>query len=412
MIYSIRDSALALGFFSISIFPAYFSFVLRYYQLGGNSIRSGLIVSISIFFILAVPFGIRYFVTPKIILINISVFFLILVSYLCSTLLFSEVDDVRFLLSLALLFSISFASISFVTTLDVLKDEFFHKMILFGFYFLMFLGYIIFIRRIFLGYTDHSTLSSLSFIFFSETSHYALTFFPFLFYAVYTSSKNIYSVLYIIGSIFLALTIQNVTLLVGCLLVCFITYGGRRFWLLGLAISILVFTIIYLDVSYFLERLDFTEASSLLNPTMLVFLSGWERAYLSFFDSFGVGVGFQQIGIVGPEGNFQIMLQNLHHQEKGLNWNDGGTLGSKLIVEFGFLGLMLLLLYCFFAINILIKFWLQKIKGFKNIFFFGVYLVFSIELFIRGMGYFSLTSFMFISSMYWIYRSQILTRQQ
>ena len=130
MKYSIRDLALALGFFSISIFPAYFSWVLRYYHLGGNSVRSGLIISISIFFILAVPFGIRYFVTQKIILINISVFLLILVSYFSSTLLFSEVDNVRFLLSLALLFSFSFASISFVTTLDVLKDEFFHKMIL------------------------------------------------------------------------------------------------------------------------------------------------------------------------------------------------------------------------------------------------------------------------------------------
>ena len=412
MKYSIRDLALALGFLSISIFPAYFSFVF----LGGYNVRAGLIMSISIFFILAVPFGIRFFVTPKIILINISVFLLILVSFFCSTLLFSEVDDVRFLLSLTLLFSISFASIYFITTLDVLKDEFFHKMILFGFYFLMFLGYIVFIRRIFLGYTDEAIGYILGFIIFSEASHYALTFFPFLFYAVYTNSKNLYSVLYIIGSICLALTLLNLTLLVGCLLICFITYGGRWFWLLGLAILMLVFAIIYLDISYFLERLNFTAASSLQNSSMLVFLSGWERAYLSFFDSFGFGVGFQQIGIVGPQGNFQIILQNLHHVErwdgKGLNWNDGGTLGSKLIIEFGFLGLMLLLLYCFFAINILIKFWLQKIKGFKNIFFFGVYLIFSMELFVRGMGYFSLTSFMFISSMYWIYRSQILTRQQ
>jgi hypothetical protein len=348
MKYSIRDLALALGFFSISIFPAYFSFVF----LGGYNIRAGLIMSISIFFILAVPFGIRFFVTPKIILINISVFLLILVSYFCSTLLFSEVDDVRFLLSLTLLFSISFASISFVTTLDILKDEFFHKMILFGFYFLMFLGYIVFICRVFLGYENEAIGYFLGFIIFSEASHYAITFFPFLFYAVYTNRKNIYSVLYIIGSIFLALTILNLTLLVGSLLICFITYGGRRFWLLGLAILMLVFTIIYLDVSYFLERLDFTAVFLNKNSSMLVFLSGWERAYLSFFDSFGFGVGFQQIGIVGPQGNFQIILQNLHHVErwggKGLNWNDGGTLGSKLIIEFGFLGLMLLLLYCFF----------------------------------------------------------------
>jgi len=166
----------------------------------------------------------------------------------------------------------------------------------------------------------------------------------------------------------------------------------------------------YLDASYFLSRLSLSLTSS--NSSVLVFLSGWERAYLGFFDSFGFGVGFQEIGIVGPQGELQKILIKIHNNPgKGLNWNDGGSLAPKIITEFGLLGIMSILLYCYFAIRILMMFFLNKIKESKNIFFFGAYLIFSIELFIRSVGYFSLTSFIFISSLYWIYLSQKLISQ-
>ena len=432
MTYSLRNLTLALGFFSISVFPAFFSWVLRYFHLGGNSIRTGLVISILIFFILVIPFGVRYFITPKIIITNILLCLIITLSYILSSLIFQDVDNTRFLLSLLLLFAISIASLCFATTLDLLNDEFFHKMIFVGFYFLLSIGFIVLFRTYFLGSISRSTESYLSFIFFSEASHYAITLTPFLFYAVYSSSKKRYAILYLISTTFIALYIENLTLLVGCLMVFFITFG-RRVWLLGILISMIVLAAIYFDASYFLERLDFTTYNR--NTSTLVFLSGWERAYLAFFDSFGFGVGFQQIGITGPQGNIQDILKDLlsssnwkfdpglakvyqYHNglvfeatHLGLNWNDGGSLASKLVAELGFLGLILLLLYCYFAISILKEFLLKNIKKPINIYFFGVYLLFSIELFVRGMGYFSLTSFIFISSIYWIYRSQLISRK-
>ena len=71
MKYSMRNLAIALGFFSISIFPSYFSMLMRTFEVGGSSVRAGLIISVVFFFLMVIPFGVRYFGTPKIILSNI-----------------------------------------------------------------------------------------------------------------------------------------------------------------------------------------------------------------------------------------------------------------------------------------------------------------------------------------------------
>ena len=393
MKYSMRNIALALGFIGVSIFSAAFSNLLN-----GSSIRAGLTLSIVIFFLLAMPFGIRYFITPRIIFINLSIFFLVLIFYLCATLTFPDVDNIRFVLSLALIFVMSFTALAFVTTLNSLEDEFFHKLIIFGFYFLMCLGYIVLLLIVFFERDGKNMFI------FSEPSHFGIIFMPFIFYASYTCKKNLNAVLYIIAAMAFALFIQNLTLLVGCLMIVLLLYG-KRFWLLSLFISMFVVAIYFLDLEYFLKRINIMEVNQ--NLSTLVFLSGWERAYLSFIASYGFGVGFQQLGITGPEGEMQIILKGLLGGV-GLNMKDGGSLGSKLIAETGLLGLISLLFYLFFAIKLAGKTLLRQISGSKDIFFSGVYLFFSIEFFVRGMGYFSLTSFLFISSLYWIYRSRIL----
>ena len=405
---SARNLSLALGFYSITIFPSYYSLLLDV-----GSIRIGLIIGIIIFFLLATPFGLRYFITPKIIVINITIFILILLSYLVSLFIFPGVDHLRFILSLILLFSISVAAILVIKTLDVMENEYFHKTIIFGFYFLLLIGYFVFIRKFFFNYDLKD------FLIFNEASHFSICFGPFLFYAAYSSSKK-FAFLYIIATIFLALTLSNLTLLVTSLMVLLITFGSRQPLLFLLFIPIFFLSLIYLDTSYFLSRLSFSTTSD--NTSVLVFLSGWERAYLGFFDSFGFGVGFQQIGIVGPQGELQPMMVNIHrgelaiqgllNPEKGLNWNDGGSVAPKIVTEFGFLGIISILLYCYIAIRILMLFFLNKIEESKNIFFFGAYLIFSIELFVRSVGYFSMTSFIFISSLYWIYLSQKLISQR
>ena len=142
MIFSTRTLALGLGFFLVSIFPSAFKIML-----GGSSIRNGLVLSLIIFIILAIPFGVRYFMNSKIVLVNFIILFLILLFYLISSLFYPGGDIVRAMLSLMLLLVMSFMAIVFITTLDTLKSEVLHKIILTGFHSLIFLGLLVLFLR-------------------------------------------------------------------------------------------------------------------------------------------------------------------------------------------------------------------------------------------------------------------------
>jgi hypothetical protein len=82
-----------------------------------------------------------------------------------------------------------------------------------------------------------------------------------------------------------------------------------------------------------------------------MFLSGYERAYLTFFDSYLLGVGFQQMGIIGPLGEFQVAIMHLTNGYT-MNTLDGGSLFSKLTTEFGIFGIFAVLAYVAKAIRV------------------------------------------------------------
>ena len=392
MKFRASNVSLVVGFFTITILPAILS-----HLLGGDSIRAGLCMAIAIYFVIASPFRIRYFITSRIILVNSCVLIMLSLLYLFPMAIFGEMDNLRFLLSLVLICLISICSSFFVATLDSMSEALFHKTVMSAFYFLACLGYIILIQMLFFGKEGKGMLL------FSEPSHYAIVYLPFAFYAAYTSSSRARALLYLSSSLILAFLIQNLTLLVGCLIIAVAVYG-RRYFLLGFIGSVLaVLGYLFLDLQYFLGRLDFSADNNL---SSLVFLSGWEQAYLGFFSSYGFGIGFQQMGLVGPVGNFQVLIQTII-TSGGIDVTGGGTLGAKVLAELGFFGILALLTYIYFGLKVLVKLRLRRVGGVKNIFFLGVFLLFSIELFIRGMGYFSLTSFLFISSCYWFHRSRI-----
>ena len=393
MTCSARTLALGLGFFALAIFPSAFRMIF-----GASSIRNGLMMGMVVFFVLAIPFGVRYFITSKIILVNLALLFAIYFFLLTSTLFYSDTDYGRFIGSVMLLLTMSFMAIVFITTLDSLKADVFHKIIVFGSHFLIFLGYLVVALKLM------SMLDRKDMILFTEPSHYALCFAPFLFYATYTSSKDRYAILYIMFGVGLALILESLTLLVSCSMIIFLCFG-RRFLIFILMFAALAVVSTFVDLGYYTQRLNMSSDNE--NLSTLVFLSGWERAYLSFTDSYGFGLGFNQLGIVGPPGKLQLLIQNILHGPR-LNVRDGGTLGSKLIAETGWLGLTLLIFYFFASINILKNVMFRRIQGSKDVFFCGVFLLFSIEVFVRGMGYFSILSFLFLSSMYWIHRTKIL----
>ncbi len=251
-----------------------------------------------------------------------------------------------------------------------------------------------------LGYSPFSSPNfSKPVLFFGEPSHFALGFLPFLLYITVVSTWRL-RLLYVSASLLMAFLLQNLTLVIGVGLVIVVTFSFRRILTL---IPLFVIALFTLNIGYYTERLDISKENQ--NLSMLVYLQGWEQAQLNLVDSDGRGVGFQQFGIIGDRGEITDEIVKLAGGD--LNIFDGGSVAPKIVGEFGIVGVMALLIYLFYFVT-KVK-WLHHVSmigitsnEYKHIFFTSSFLMFSVDLFIRGTGYFSPSSFLFMTSLMWM----------
>ena len=256
-----------------------------------------------------------------------------------------------------------------------------------------------------LGYRAMGNPSAVGF--FSENSHYAHSFLPFLYYMVVLSSWRKKWLLLFMG-FFVAFNLQSVTLLFGVISVAILALRLRQLVFLSIiAIPILMVAMDYMDFGYYYERLNFTNFRS-ENISMLSFLNGWERAYLNLKDSYGIGLGLQQLGVLGSQGIIVEQIRALRAVGiEDLNLFDGGLVASKFISEFGILAVMVLVAYLVHFVRSLR--WLHEVSmnggetvDCRKVFFLGCFVMFFIDLFLRGTGYFSSSGFLFVASLVWI----------
>ena len=244
--------------------------------------------------------------------------------------------------------------------------------------------------------------------FFSEPSHFVLSFLPFFLYMTVTASPRMKLPLVLLGYA-IALLLQNLTFVVGIALVAVLVIPLRRFLLLA-PIAALPILFAGVNLDYYSSRVDLFSGSQ--NLSTRVYLSGFERAYLNFKDTLGLGVGFQQFGIIGSPGESIEFIGTLMN----VNLLDGATVASKFIGEFGFLSVTMLLAYLvYFAKSAR---WLHEVsmsevapRDCRRIFFLSCFVMYCIDLFIRGTGYFSSSGFLFIASLVWIRQSGNLRRR-
>lgn len=189
-------------------------------------------------------------------------------------------------------------------------------------------------------------------------------------------------------------------MLISFILALLLNFKIRKMIFILISISfilLLLSELLFFQPDYFKKRL-FLDTS---NISVLAYLFGWETAYLSFIDSSGLGVGFNRMGFVGPSGGeFREILKSIGLGE--LNIYDGTVTGAKLITETGIIGLLLLLLYLYYFINVFKKLKKGTYKDAKSLFFSSVFLSMFIEYFVRGVGYFSPNIILFLTSVYWL----------
>jgi len=132
------------------------------------------------------------------------------------------------------------------------------------------------------------------------------------------------------------------------------------------------------DVGYWQVCPEFVSTST------LVWLKGWHLAYLNLMETFGLGIGFQQLGYAGAYSMISESIRSSTIGHVDLNVYDGGSLAAKMISEMGLLALGFLIyslgIFCLYVRQVvqLNYFWMACFVG-------GLF-----ELYIRGYGYFTL----------------------
>lgn len=228
---------------------------------------------------------------------------------------------------------------------------------------------------------------------FKEPSHFALIFIPFILYS--TLKANVLNkYLILIFSFYIGFKVENLTLVMGCILVAFSTLSWRALFF-GLIIFFIALT--QIELSYFHDRFIINKDYS-NNLSLLVYMQGWEIIYDSLVKSFGWGIGFQQLGLQDNLTDTGSIIYSLTGST--INVLDGGFTLSKILSEFGYLGIILMFFYVIFF-----KKSYSIIKNSKlsspYIFSGSIILSYSIELFVRGVGYFNGTLILLISS-FWV----------
>ena len=128
--------------------------------------------------------------------------------------------------------------------------------------------------------------------------------------------------------------------------------------------------------------------------------------FYNFKSTFGLGLGFQQLGFRGCIDKFLI-------EYWPLNLKDGGTVGAKIFNEFGLFGLVFLGFYIIVLkskikrIRNFVNYKKNNLNNYKNVFIFLdiAYISFFINLFVRGTGYFDASGFLFLISSFGLFHT-------
>ncbi|WP_150600148.1 hypothetical protein [Pandoraea fibrosis] len=235
--------------------------------------------------------------------------------------------------------------------------------------------------------------------YFSEPSHLAVAASPFL---VYVSSARWRTRWLILGAFFAwGILIQNLTTLV---VVAVAVLPGIRASFktvlgAGVVVALLLGGILTqpsVDKNYFFARLPIN--SNTENQSALVFLRGWEYASLAFDDTYGIGLGFQQFGSQYLPGDVLTRLESLGGGMQ--NRFDGGTVAAKIVGELGAIGTFIVCLFAIWSFRMLRRLRDSKVGKLPRpqIFFAASVVGVSVEMFVRGIGYFSPSVLMLMSS--------------
>jgi len=397
-----------------------FSFNLKVYTLSFTLLLLGILAPISgvlfnasstalgllLFSILSLVFSYRYANMLKRIPKVFLLFFSLILMYSILQYLFVGAFDYKTYLSVSFLFFIFItASLSAVVVFKIDCAILFNAIKLLV-YILILIAFFNILTEYKFGallYGHHKAVFP-----FGEPSHYAL-FSGIFFVAYFVFSKSLTKKLFIVAiTISLAILFPNMTLLMYGMLMIILLIRINIKNLILLVVSFLILLNFVFTSKYFLNRIYISKDSK--NLSALVYLQGLDYAKRSLINTNGLGLGFQMMGTQPPLEITKLILHVLGVKNgKGVNRQDGGFLAAKIVTEFGVLGIVILIAYLVLFIKSFT--YLRNIikhkeyeKDFKltmvNIIFYSIF----VEIFVRGIGYFSPSLFIFFIAIAFLFK--------
>lgn len=238
---------------------------------------------------------------------------------------------------------------------------------------------------------------------FSEPSHLALFLAPILVFNCVTATTSM-RLVFLATTLLATSILQNVTLAAVCLLTALLSLSPRYLLLLIAAALPVLFA---MDLEYYLVRLDFSGDSD--NLSNLVFFQGWQLIAESWEKSHGLGLGFQQLGVFGTDSEAADLIHLIMGEY--LNLLDGGFNLSKFISEFGVFGMVLIAIFLRQVLGAAKLLRAAASAKYTNpraeIFAASCIYAYTIEIFLRGIGYFSVSGLLLTASLFiWMRRSR------
>lgn len=247
---------------------------------------------------------------------------------------------------------------------------------------------------------------------FMEPSHFALAF-SVISCLLLTLTEGISRYVLVLISFGLSVAFPNLTLFAGSMLQALLLVNRPRYLMLviGMFIPIIIYVLQNPELyDYFNDRI-FDDQSE--NLSRMVYSQGWESIGIALEESYGAGIGFQNLGKQAI-GTVTAQMDRLF--EGSLNRQDGGFMFAKIVSEFGLVGAI----FCSYLAYLSLQSGLKLISHMKqpiiddNSYMWVVVpaclnYIFLIELFVRGVGYFSAT---FIATISFTVASRILLQEQ
>jgi hypothetical protein len=226
---------------------------------------------------------------------------------------------------------------------------------------------------------------------FTETSHFALAFGPVFLYRCASASRSRRS-LWVLMGFGLAVALRSGTLLVIAVIAAMISHRILVVVLFGLLVALVGLSV---ELKYFTSRADLSDKSS--NLTALVYLEGWQMLDSSLAQSDGWGLGFQQLGVHSSHVTAAEAIERITGGQD-LNRMDGSFVLSKLGSEFGAIGLILSIGYCAIGLRSL-----RRLRAGHDPpalrFAHSIVVAYGVDMFVRGIGYFSPSSLLFMGAL-------------